>query len=137
MCNNENIEEKDYLVKLYMHETFRVFRDRLISEDDKTKFNEMSHGVLENNLNLEWELKEFKDVLFGDFEDNKKIYVKMSPAAELVDRLNSHLFTYNAEHAEMNLVFFDDCIQHLSRISRILRQQRGNAMLVGVGGSGR
>lgn len=37
----------------------------------------------------------------------------------------------------MSLVFFGDCIQHLSRIARVLRQQRGNAMLVGVGGSGR
>jgi dynein heavy chain len=37
----------------------------------------------------------------------------------------------------MNLVFFDDCIQHLARIARVLRTQRGNAMLVGVGGSGR
>lgn len=37
----------------------------------------------------------------------------------------------------MNIVFFLNAIEHLSRISRILRQERGNALLVGMDGCGK
>jgi dynein heavy chain len=81
----------------------------------------------------------FQNTLFGDFETNERKYIKLSSSNDLIPRLDELLGMYNSdsENQSMNLVFFEDCIQHLSRISRILRQQRGNAMLVGVGGSGR
>jgi dynein heavy chain len=52
--------------------------------------------------------------------------------------LKDYLEDYNMTTTNiMRLVFFKDAIDHISRIARILRQPRGNAMLVGVGGSGK
>lgn len=54
MIDLENLENKEYLVYLWVHETFRVFRDRLVDEKDRTKFNVLVHEILENYLDMEW-----------------------------------------------------------------------------------
>ncbi len=51
--------------------------------------------------------------------------------------LSDALDTYNELNAAMNLVLFEDAMMHICRINRILESPRGNALLIGVGGSGK
>ena len=46
---------------------------------------------------------------------------------------------YNEDNPQgkMELILFDDALQHLLRISRLIEMPRGSALLVGVGGSGK
>ena len=37
----------------------------------------------------------------------------------------------------MNLVMFRFAVEHISKVARILKLENGNAMLIGIGGSGR
>jgi dynein heavy chain len=66
-----------------------------------------------------------------------KAYVAIDSMADLKKILEDKLAEYNETKSQMNLVLFNDAIGHICRIARILDFPVGNALLVGVGGSGK
>ena len=66
------------------------------------------------------------------------MYEEGDDIPKMIKIMEDYLEEYNFSATnQMNLVFFMDAAEHATRIARILRQPRGNAMLVGVGGSGK
>ncbi|KAG1679671.1 hypothetical protein FOA52_006190 [Chlamydomonas sp. UWO 241] len=138
--------DKDSLIRLWIHESCRVFHDRLINLEDKVYFKKMlvelmaKHSLGGGGYDA---LFVDRNIIFGDFmkmgaerEDRK--YEEVPDMARLTAMLEEYLDEYNLANTNaLNLVFFTDAIEHITRISRVLRQPRGNAMLVGVGGSGK
>ena len=64
-------------------------------------------------------------------------YMPIDDWQQLIRLLTDALDNYNEVNASMNLVLFEDAMMHVCRINRILESPRGNALLVGVGGSGK
>ena len=139
-----SIQNPDALAKLWINESQRVFFDRLINNEDKHWFTKLICELISRNFRMSFEHDDIfvKDkIMFGDLlklDAPIKLYEEIKDKNKLHKVLNGMLDEYNISNSnKMNLVFFEDAIEHILRISRALKQPRGNIMLIGVGGSGK
>uniref|UniRef100_A0A8C0VGU9 Dynein axonemal heavy chain 17 n=1 Tax=Cyanistes caeruleus TaxID=156563 RepID=A0A8C0VGU9_CYACU len=119
------------MMRLWIHEAERVYGDKLVDEEDQYSFKKL--------LELNEELVFAKPNIYCHFAQgmDESKYMPVASWAALSGLLGEALESYNEVNAAMNLVLFEDAVSHICRISRILESPRGNALLVGVGGSGK
>ena len=144
MCSNGSVTTKPDVIKLWIHELRRVFQDRLTSEKDIEWFGTIVKNEVEGDLKSSMDdlIPEDKAgrLFFGEYmsQADKRPYEFVEDHDLLMTSLKEYLTEYNDESkSPMNLVLFLDAIEHVSRIARVLRQPLGNALCLGVGGSGR
>ncbi|KAJ3023365.1 Dynein heavy chain 6, axonemal [Thoreauomyces humboldtii] len=139
------VQAKMDIVKLFCHESSRIFHDRLIDDTDRTYFNSLLSELVEKNfgVSIPKETLSQKPIMFGDFgkrgvPQDERLYVEMGDMKVMNTLLEEYLEEYNVtNNKDVRLIFFMDAKQHITRINRIIRQPRGNALLVGVGGTGK
>lgn len=139
-ADHESMDNTTQATRLWVHECFRVFHDRLVDNDDRTWFHNQISEKLSEIFQTKWSTlfkEQKKPNPFGRIL--KGTYQEMDNRAELMEILSMHLKNYNGQIGvqPMNLVLFNDAVEHLCRIARIITQPRGHACLIGVGGSGR
>jgi len=142
-CNANEFKTQEKIVQLWLHESERVYGDRLVSLDDLNKYRVLALNNAKKKFSPNFFGQFFGDnaeaLVFCHFAETvaDKVYDKVGQMDKLRGILDESLREYNENFAAMNLVLFEDAMKHVCRISRIILNPSGHALLVGVGGSGK
>lgn len=112
------------IVKLWIHETSRVFHDRLINEEDREWFKDTVQKQLFINFKLDWKKEDIfnKDpLIFADFlkrglDQEDKVYEEAKDFIKLTKIIED----YMNEETKLQLILFKDAVEHMSRVARVL-----------------
>jgi dynein heavy chain len=127
-------------IRLWVHECHRVFGDRLINETEQNRFQEMLAEATKRHFEEPQEEIHTAPNIFTTFTTTTSgdpAYLPVTTMESLKATLDDSLIAYNESYAIMDLVLFDNAMEHVTRIARIIQTPGGNAMLIGVGGSGK
>uniref|UniRef100_A0A8C4GZ62 Dynein heavy chain 9, axonemal n=1 Tax=Dicentrarchus labrax TaxID=13489 RepID=A0A8C4GZ62_DICLA len=140
-CTGECLKAPPDLLKIYLHESNRVYRDKLVEEQDFQVFDKLQADTVKKFYeDVEETLEQTREMnLYCHFARGlgEARYMAAESWTSLNKTLLEVLDSYNEVNATLNLVLFEDAMAHICRINRILESPRGNALLVGVGGSGK
>ncbi|XP_074640231.1 dynein axonemal heavy chain 10-like [Tubulanus polymorphus] len=138
----DRFDKPDAFLRVWRNECIRVISDRLIINEDKVVVAEHMKNLLTESgtKGLDYILRE--PSLFGDYrtaldESEPRLYEDIQDYEAAKALFQEILEEYNERYTAMNLVLFDDALEHLTRIQRVIRMDQGHALLVGVGGSGK
>uniref|UniRef100_A0A2K5Z8V3 Dynein axonemal heavy chain 12 n=1 Tax=Mandrillus leucophaeus TaxID=9568 RepID=A0A2K5Z8V3_MANLE len=157
LIERDAVASKHTMIRLFVHEVLRVFYDRLINDDDRRWLFQLTKTVIKDHFKESFDSifshlrkqnapvteEDLRNLMFGDYmnpdlEGDDRVYIEIPNILHFSDVVDQCLDEYNQTHkTRMNLVIFRYVLEHLSRICRVLKQSGGNALLVGLGGSGR
>nr|XP_026485669.1 dynein heavy chain 3, axonemal [Vanessa tameamea] len=152
-----HLKDAPKLVLLWVHEIYRVFYDRLVDDSDRVKLFDIVYKAVYAHYRVHMDQvlgdlgyvpdgekcsnKHAANIFFGNYMEpdaDPKIYDQVTDLDDMAVKMEYYLEEYNVvSSSPMSLVMFRYALDHISRCTRVLLQDNGNLLLVGVGGSGR
>ena len=138
MSKNADYETPEALYRLWIHEFSRVISDRFFTIDEYEIYDNLVKENMKKHLGQQYD-EYMKDTIIYTHWANSSTrqYLPVPSTEHLKKVVDDKLFEYNENNAMMDLVLFEQAAEHITRISRIISNPSGNAMLIGVGGSGK
>ena len=123
------------LVRVWAHEGLRLFQDRLVTEDEKNWTDEnIDSTAMTHFPTLNQEEALIRPILFSNWTSKNYVPVDREILREYI---KARLKVFHEEELDVQLVLFNDVLDHVLRIDRVFRQIQGHLLLIGVSGSGK
>ncbi|CAE8619847.1 unnamed protein product [Polarella glacialis] len=140
--NSKKANTTDVVIRCWCHEIQRIFGDRLTDKPDLEWMTKQIESELRVNFEVGVSQIYVRDrLLFASFlnqDAEVRYYEEVTDLKAMKEVIEEYLEEYNSvSPLQMALVMFLDACEHCTRICRVLSQPSGNALLLGVGGSGR
>lgn len=128
------VDSEDKLTALWLHETTRVFGDRLVDSADRGWFYDRVLST--SQLTGKYTHEKLDALNFSSIVSPKyRIVAKPEDLeAAIVESFKNYALMNGKD---LGLVVFPDMVRHVCRIKRILSFSKGNALLLGISGCGK
>ncbi|KAK9459211.1 dynein heavy chain, N-terminal region 1-domain-containing protein [Lipomyces oligophaga] len=123
------------LVRIWAYEALRLFGDRLVTaEEHDWMYKEIVNVVQRYFLNISVDNTLKMPILYSNWLSSNYQPVSVE---ELREYTNARLKIFSEEEMEVDLVLYDDALDHILRIDRVFKQPQGHMILIGISGSGK
>jgi len=151
------------IVDAVAHEACRIFRDRLVGHDARSKFDQLLSGVIRSEFKHSFDFDSLytslgnKMILENSGNEESKGESKNegsddieTATTKVSGRRMSHIsledfkkvvtqgiMLYERENRQLNILLFNETLEYIARIDRMLSSHGGHMLLVGRSGVGR
>lgn len=123
------------LIRLWAHEALRLFSDRLVNEDERLwTWNLIMLTAKKFFPTHDLEDALVRPVLYSDWLSLGYDPVQLE---DIVPFIKERLRVFADEVLDVELALYDEAVDHILRIDRVLKQAQGHMILVGPSSSGK
>ncbi|XP_022103094.1 cytoplasmic dynein 2 heavy chain 1-like isoform X1 [Acanthaster planci] len=139
----------DQVLEVWAYEAARLFRDKLVSEEGRSRFDSILLGALQSDWNAGHILQSMSGVYYvtwgaraeagaagGPLPPVGKSLGKLS-SSDLKEVIKRAKVTYARENRDINIQIFREVLEYVAHVDRVLSQPGGSLLMAGCSGVGR
>ncbi|RHY58768.1 hypothetical protein DYB34_000770 [Aphanomyces astaci] len=122
------------------YEARRLFRDRLVDADSKSKFDAALNTILKTHWRHHAKLQDAYFTSLGQKRPDDELALvplRRMATEDFSQVMAQGIVLYEREEKELHMLLFDEILDHVAMVDRILSEAGGSMLLIGQSGVGR